>query len=225
MANKLLAALAFLLLLAGCASVPFENGGGAFDAAPEDEKAAFIEKVRAEQQANSEKTFRYSADLTIKTAEEGTTKITAMALWRPGENVRWRLSYLGYTFFSALGDRKEWLLFLEDAGIVYRCPAASLPYVKAPKIPPLAWKVLSHSLDGFRPTEQNLKNIENCPKGLKVTTEDGAFLYTSNLLPEYGEWRAISGETCQAYFKGLQEIQSLNAFLANTNAYKVMILR
>ena len=225
MANRLLAVILPLLLLCGCASVPVIPEGGAFDSATENEKTAFLEKVKSQQRENSGKIFRYTADLTIRTEEEGTTKIAAAALWRPGENVRWRLKYLGYNFFSALGDRKDWLLYLEDSGVVYRCPSAALPYVRAPKIPPLAWKVLSHSLEGFRPTEQNLKSVEKCPNGLKVTTEDGAFLYSSGFLPSYGEWRAESGETCQAYFKGLQEIQSPNAFLPNTNAYKVIFLK
>ena len=223
MKSRLLLLLASLFLLASCATVaPEPDDQPAFGP---DRKENAVKEIKDMKRQNAGNVFRYSVDLEIETLDQGRQKISAMALWQPDRAVRWRLKYMGYTFFSALGDNSVWLLFLEDAGIVYTCPASRLQSVMAPNIPPLAWKVLYQSLGGFCPETERIKKAYESGSSVVLETADGKLFYDELFLPARGIWEASSGERCQGLFSKPEKVNAPNAFEPCTNKYKVIPLR
>ena len=223
MKSRLLFLLASSLLLASCATIsPEPVSEPAFGP---DRKEDAVKEIRENKQKNAGSVFRYSVDLEIETLDHGKQKIAAMALWRPDFAIRWRLKYMGFTFFSALGNNDIWLLYLEDAGIVYKCPAARLPYVIAPNIPPLAWKVLSHSLGGFCPEPGRIRKAYESGGRPVLETADGKLAYDELFLPAQGFWEASTGEKCKGLFGKPEKVNAPHAFEPCTNKYRVMTLQ
>ena len=223
MKSKLLFLLASLFLLVSCATVtPEPDDSPAFG--PDRQENA-LKEIGENKAKNAGGVFRYSVDLEIETLDQGKQRIAAMALWQPDRAVRWRLKYMGYTFFSALGDNNTWLLFLEDAGIVYTCPASRLQSVRAPNIPPLAWKVLYQSLGGFCPETSRIKKAYESGSQVVLETADGKLAYDEMFLPASGWWEAPTGEKCRGLFSKPEKVNAPHAFEPCTNKYKVLPLR
>ena len=223
MKSKLLLFLASVFLLVSCATVtPEPSEQPVF---VPDRKETAVKEIRENKSKNADSVFRYNVDLAIETLDHGNQKIAAMALWQPDKAIRWRLKYMGYTFFSALGNNDVWLLFLEDAGIVYKCPAARLQYVVAPDIPPLAWKVLSHSLGGFCPEVNRIKKAYESGSQVVLETADGTLSYDELFLPAQGFWEAASGEKCRGIFSKPEKVNAPHAFEPCTNKYRVLTLQ
>lgn len=223
MKGKLLFFLASVFLLVSCATVaPEPDDTPAFGP---DRKENAVKEIRENKNKNAGSVFRYSVDLEIETLDQGKQKIAAMALWQPDQAVRWRLKYMGYTFFSALGNKDVWLLFLEDAGIVYTCPASRLQSVRAPNIPPLAWKVLYQSLGGFCPEVGRIKKAYESGGRVVIETADGKLSYDQLFLPAFGWWEAPSGEKCLASFSKPEAVNAPHAFEPCTNKYRVLPLQ
>lgn len=223
MKNKLLLFLASVFLLVSCATVkPEPDDTPAFGP---DRKETAVKEIRENKSKNADSIFRYTVDLEIETLDQGKQRIAAMALWQPDKAVRWRLKYMGFTFFSALGNNDIWLLFLEDAGIVYKCPAARLQYVVAPNIPPLAWRVLSHSLGGFCPETGRISKAYESGSRVVLETADGTLAYDELFLPAHGLWEAASGEKCRGVFSKPEKVNAPHAFEPCTNKYRVMTLQ
>lgn len=223
MKGKLLFLLASLFLLVSCATVtPEPDDQPAFGP---DRKENALKEIKENKNQNAGSVFRYSVDLEIETVDQGKQKIAAMALWQPDRAIRWRLRYMGYTFFSALGNNDVWLLFLEDAGVVYKCPAARLPYVIAPSVPPLAWKVLSHSIGGFCPEAGRVSKAYESGNKVVLETADGKLAYDELFLPAVGYWEVSTGEKCKGTFSKPEKVNAPHAFEPCTNKYRVMTLQ
>ena len=223
MKGKLLFFSASVFLLVSCATVtPEPSEQPVF---VPDRKETAVKEITENKRKNADSVFRYSVDLEIETLDQGKQRIAAMALWQPDHAVRWRLKYMGFTFFSALGNNDIWLLFLEDAGIVYKCPAARLQYVVAPNIPPLAWRVLSHSLGGFCPETGRISKAYESGSRVVLETADGTLAYDELFLPAHGLWEAASGEKCRGVFSKPEKVNAPHAFEPCTNKYRVMTLQ
>ena len=223
MKGKLLFFSASVFLLVSCATVtPEPSEQPAF---VPDRKETAVKEIRENKSKNTDSIFRYTVDLEIETLDQGKQRIAAMALWQPDKAVRWRLKYMGFTFFSALGNNDIWLLFLEDAGIVYKCPASRLQYVVAPNIPPLAWRVLSHSLGGFCPETGRISKAYESGSRVVLETADGTLAYDELFLPAHGLWEAASGEKCRGVFSKPEKVNAPHAFEPCTNKYRVTTLQ
>lgn len=225
--RRLLAPLSALLLLCACQSLPkgFED---AVPVSSQRERASLLANLEQAQRAAAGRTWRYEAELEVASSGESHA-ISAAALWLPGQKVRYRLRYLGHTFFSALCTGEEWLLFLEDKGTVYVCPRERLETLRSPEVPDLAWTVLGRSLRGFLPLPEACEAYRGGNSLIFTTGQDNGretlrYDPAEPLLPRQGLWESPSGETCAGTFKNLRELDSPRAFEPGTNAYKVVRL-
>ena len=228
---KIALVLSLLFFLAGCETIQTPLQGNSLSSP---EARQFLQELNAREKATQKKVWRYAASLYIVDKNGTSRKVSALALWQPGEKVRWRLKYLGQTFFSALCDGQSWWLFQEGNGTVYRLPKERVSDVRAEGIPPLAWHVLGRSLTGFRPEATEALQIFKNENSFTCYTKKGdgeeSVTFASEVeagyppLPLEGLWQTAAGERCQATFEKASFVSGSDFFAVTTNNYRVVEL-
>jgi len=222
---RLTAILALLALLSGCQSLPEKFATAVPLKAKETQSR--LSALKAGLAASGSNIWRYSADIEVE-SQEGGHSLGAVCLWQPGERVRWRFRYMGYTLFSALGDKDNWLLFYENEAKVYVCPAYKLAALQSADIPQSVWQLLEKSRQGFLPESSAVigYSLENCLLLEEENQDFKSYLSFDDAIPPLPLQAIFKGSKghCQASFSRPEAFSSPKAFLPLTNDYKVIRL-